>query len=58
MPWMSRWPRKNSRQTSTDNTEDATTAAMLAEATYIANNPEEFLGMEDSIEVGCEAVAA
>lgn len=31
---------------------------MLAEATYIANNPEEFLGMEDSIEVGCEAVAA
>lgn len=51
MPWMSRWPRKIPRQTSTANTEDAGIDSLLAQAEYIMNNPDEFVGENESAEV-------
>ena len=55
MPWMSRWPRKSSRHTSTANAEDESVNALLAQAAYIMQNPDEFL-VEAEVEAQAEVV--
>jgi len=53
MPWMSRWPRKTPRQTSTadEATDTLNIESLLAEATEIIRNPDAILVQFEETEV-------